>query len=1632
MIQRTLFLSALGCVIAGLAHSQLHAGVYTFSTSSGITINDNAVATPYPLSLAVSGIPAGEVIQNVRVTLNNFQHSFPLDVAIILAGPGGKTVKLMNRAGGGTPVAGISLVLDDAAASSIPDPLVSGTYRPTYASGAEPLLGGAPAAPYFSTLAAFNALSPNATWSLYAVDQFSGDSGSIGTWTLQITTASGVPPTVEAFQATAVGGGSATLHGVVNPRGAATTAVFEYGLTKAYGNQAAITLTPNNGTSDQNVSVGLTGLIQGAVYHFRISASNPHGTTVSKDWTFGSQAGHLDLSFNPALGMITTSGPTSSSLYGYDMALQSDGKILVAGKWTALQEDVLLARYHANGTLDTTFGLVGTGLVTTNLAASGHDSAQSVLVQTDGKIVVTGYAFGTTAFSVYDFALVRYNPDGTEDTSFGVNGIVRTPISESADGSSVALQSDGKIVVTGRKQDPSGGGAVFATARYETNGALDGTFGTGGIVATDFGNGYDIPLCVAIQSDGKIVVAGYTSDGAQKSFALARYLAAGVLDSTFGSSGKVVISLSNGDDYIESVALQPDGKIVAGGPASNGADLDFALARFNIDGSLDTSFGNGGSVMTPMGTYHDELHSLALQSDGKIVATGSVNTGTAIQVGLVRFLPDGSVDATLNDEGKVLTSITAESHGRSVAIQNDGKIVVAGYTSDTTGGYDLALVRYLGDPPTPEIRFFSGADTSSPELSDGLSLVDFGTTGVGIPATRSFTVKNAGNADLHLTNLALPAGFAKEGAAFAPITLAPSATHTIYVRLLANTGQGLFSGSLSLGSDDADEAVFDIPVTGAVLNPAQIAAEAYLKASNGQANDRLGASVAVSGDTVVVGAVFEDSGVPGNPADNSATDAGAAYVYVRNPLTGAWSQQAYLKASNPGAGDNFGLSVAIDGDTIAVSARLEDSAATGINGNQNDNSATDSGAVYVFTRSGTTWTQQAYIKASNTNPEDVFGHRLALSGETLVVCAPFEDSAATGLNGNQNDNSAAFAGAAYVFTRTGTVWSQQAYLKASNTGAGDRFGTAADISGDTIVVTSGNEDSGASGVDGNQADNSVSNAGAAYVFERSGSIWSQQAYLKASNPGADDEFGLPVVISPDGNTLVVGTVFEDSNATGINGDQFNNSATDSGAIYVFSRFGPTWVQEAYLKAPNAEANDWLGNGKGLSIYGDRLVVGAANEDSNATGINGNLANNSAADSGAAYLYDRVGGQWFYRSYIKAPNTNAGDQFGYNTVIAGAPTGVRMFVTSFAEDSAATTINGNQADNSAADAGAVYVYDLSPQPEIVVEHPEGSDLSNGLSVGFVPLALGSSATETFLIKNIGGGALTGLSAVASPMTEFDVLTPAPLPSLPPGYSVPVVVRFSPVATGPRTGMLIISSNDADEYNFVVNLTGTGLDMTGPAGGTMTLSPASPLAFGAVFTINFSGWSDSSLPLTYDVLIDNGLIASHGTNPIIQAMDPGVLGTHELKGRIYDALGNMTEVIQTFMVGTSQQNWRNQYFGTTSNSGNAADAYDYDTDGLPNLLEWACGLNPTVTSPLSTPAAMNGGTIEYVYPRSVSALNAGGTFTVEWSDTLPGTSWSSTGVTEQILSDNGTLQQVKALVPAGTGGKRFVRLRVTSPP
>jgi hypothetical protein len=429
----------------------------------------------------------------------------------------------------------------------------------------------------------------------------------------------------------------------------------------------------------------------------------------------------------------------------------------------------------------------------------------------------------------------------------------------------------------------------------------------------------------------------------------------------------------------------------------------------------------------------------------------------------------------------------------------------------------------------------------------------------------------------------------------------------------------------------------------------------------------------------------------------------------------------YLKASNTGNDDWFGdvLDVSADGNTLAVGAPREDSSATGIDGSQTDNGASNAGAVFVFTKSNNQWQQEAYIKASNTGTNDHFGSSLSLSGDgrTLVVGAEQESSNATGINGDDSNDLSLHSGAVYVFHKATSTWSQQAYLKSSNSDAGDKFGAlgALDVSDDGNIVAVGapEENSLIKGTAGSGSSATAMNdgsegAGAAYIFTRSNTSWNQTAYIKASNTGDGDNFG-KLSLSGDGKTLVVSAFNEDGGSEGVSSSESELStayseadATGSGAVYVFVYDGPKWVQEAYIKASNADPEDGFG-GDGdeleesliISKDGLTIAVSAGGEDSAATGIYNNSASipsdESSPDSGAVYVFRKTDGAWSQEAYIKSEQ-GVSKGFGGSRGLAFNKAGTSLAIASKfnTSDSKGVSLLSNNT-GSLTQAGAVYFY-----------------------------------------------------------------------------------------------------------------------------------------------------------------------------------------------------------------------------------------------------------------------------------------------------------------------------------------------------
>ncbi len=403
--------------------------------------------------------------------------------------------------------------------------------------------------------------------------------------------------------------------------------------------------------------------------------------------------GSLDSSFSGD-GIVTTGFNYRDE--GWGVAVQSDGKLLVSG---ASNGDFALVRYNTNGSLDTSFS--GDGIVTTDFG--GTDTGFKVVTQTDGKIIVAGFTShggglmweGDTALhlveGISDFALVRYNSDGSLDTSFGTGGKVTTDFGGTDFASSITLQADGRIVVSG-----SCNGNIIL-ARYNTDGSLDTSFSGGADTiaptypsyTTDFG-GNDYGLSMTVQSNGRILVAGLSNGD----FALARYNTDGSLDTTFSGDGKVTTHFS-GNDFVFGSAVQPDGMILVSG-GSNG---DFALARYHADGSLDTTFSGDGKVTTSVGIYNDLGCGVTVLPGGKILEVGlSYDASHNGNIALVRYNADGTLDTSFSGDGIVTTDLgNDEQVMGGTVVQSDGKIVVAGSTWLGDGHCNFFLVRYNGD-----------------------------------------------------------------------------------------------------------------------------------------------------------------------------------------------------------------------------------------------------------------------------------------------------------------------------------------------------------------------------------------------------------------------------------------------------------------------------------------------------------------------------------------------------------------------------------------------------------------------------------------------------------------------------------------------------------------------------------------------------------------------------------------------------------------------------------------------------------------------------------------------------------------------------------------------------------------------
>jgi uncharacterized delta-60 repeat protein len=432
-----------------------------------------------------------------------------------------------------------------------------------------------------------------------------------------------------------------------------------------------------------------------------MGAFHPHPSLESlESRVLFSNAGDLDTLFSGGKVVTDLLGGND---YGFAVAVQNDGKILVAGQTDSggsKGNDFAVIRFNSNGSRDTTFGT--NGLVTTDLGSTS-DAAYAMALQSDGKIVVVGQT--STIGTSSDFAIVRYSTNGTLDATFGTGGKVITDFAGGADqADGVALTADGHIVVSGSAS--FGGILRFAIARYTATGQLDTSFGSSGKTTTAFSQGYARGQSVVLLPDGSMVVAGaaynYAADGGD--FAAVKYSSSGQLDTTFGNHGWALVDFG-ADEAAHSILRQSNGDLLLAGEYSNSdtGEADFALTRLTATGALDTTFASGGHVLTDFDGDYDAAFSAALQSDDKIVLAGVAVVDGDAEFGIARYNSNGNLDTTFGSGLVTIGFGTGGDHANAIAIDGQGRIVVAGMTSDDQGAVDLAVARVIGRSNVPPV-----------------------------------------------------------------------------------------------------------------------------------------------------------------------------------------------------------------------------------------------------------------------------------------------------------------------------------------------------------------------------------------------------------------------------------------------------------------------------------------------------------------------------------------------------------------------------------------------------------------------------------------------------------------------------------------------------------------------------------------------------------------------------------------------------------------------------------------------------------------------------------------------------------------------------------------------------------------
>ncbi|WP_182870333.1 Calx-beta domain-containing protein [Stieleria mannarensis] len=1000
-------------------------------------------------------------------------------------------------------------------------------------------------------------------------------------------------------------------------------------LDPSFGGDGTVTTAVSSGGIDEAQSVAIAA-------DGRITVGGRSGSF--SDWDFSlvryNVDGTLDTSFNGTGKRIIEFGTSDDS--GFDLALQADGKaILVGGVRPGGGYDFGLTRINADGSPD--FSFDGDSLLTTDFAG-GDDIAYAVQVLDDGKILTAGYA---TVSGNVDFALVRYNADGSLDTTFGSGGQVAVDFGLSSDfGQELTLQPDGKILVAGGIADASG--FDFGLARFHADGSLDTSFGSGGWVRTDFDGFNDVAQGVAVQSDGKIVVAGYVNNGVNFDFGLARYNADGTLDGSFGDGGLQRTAVGASDDILGDLVLQSnDDILVAGRALTPGGDAIVARYQAGVEAANVTVDGDSNLLIT--GNEQDDRRriesvgtDIVITDQDRVLTTNipgasgsgtntvavpkaSFTAGIVIDAGggadtLVVDLDAGNFDREIRFNGDagnddlVLQGGSFSDATYNFASASDGSISIAGNETITYTGLEPIVstisaanvnLNYLGGSETIELsdsgsgdnlvtssageslRFVSPGTRLTIDSGDGddvirvlgteagfragLSIV--GGTGVDTVSVMSPVTTSGDSVSIDADGISLSAAITTSGG---DVSLQSSGDISIADRIA--TGGGRFEAHADSDADGVGEFRL-LQGSQAVFGGGQ----SLLPPPTLGFNDQFGLSVAMDENTAVVGAPFDDDG---------GGDSGAVYVYTR--ASSGWAFQQKLIASDSSNGDQLGREVAIDGDTIVVSAF------------KNDAAGIDAGALYVFTRQSGIWTEQQKLTVSNAVAGDHFPASVAISGDRLIAGV-----------GSKDDNGTD-TGMAYLFTRTSGVWSESRVFVAPAPDPSDGFGNEVDIDGNTLAISAAGDD------------DLATNSGAVYVYVHDGTDWGLQQKLTAADPSATPNFGR--AISIDGDRLAIGAATDDT------------PSSNSGSAYVFSRSGTTWTQDQKLVPSDSSLNAEFG--RSVALSGTTLVVGA------------HYDREIDYRAGAAYVFTSSQGIWSEQEKLLAEDGASEDQFGRDVAFSG--------------------------------------------------------------------------------------------------------------------------------------------------------------------------------------------------------------------------------------------------------------------------------------------------------------------------------------------------------------------------------------------